>query len=80
MHLLGYSTGALALSDFRRALDLLKDQPVAAVELSAIRTHELRPLLDALDDLDLSKFEYVSIHAPSEFSPQEEAWIFPRIL
>jgi hypothetical protein len=76
MHLLGYSTGALALSDFRRALDLLKDQPVAAVELSAIRTHELRPLLDALDDLDLSKFEYVSIHAPSEFSPQEEAWIF----
>jgi len=70
MQPLGYSTGALALSDFRRALEMLKDQPVAAIELSAIRKHELIPLLRSLDGLDLSRFEYVSIHAPSEFSPQ----------
>jgi hypothetical protein len=79
MQPLGYSTGALALSDFRRALEMLKAQPVQAVELSAIREHELVPLLHSLDDLDLSQFSYVSIHAPSSFSPEAEAWIFQEL-
>lgn len=73
MKTLGYSTGALALSDYRRALDMLKDQPVAAVELSAIREQELTPLLRSLGELDLSQFEYVSIHAPSEFPAESES-------
>lgn len=60
-------------------MEILVDQPVAAIELSAIRKHELIPLLSALDDLDLSRFSYVSIHAPSEFSQQDEAWIFQEI-
>jgi hypothetical protein len=55
---------------------MLAGQPVSVVELSALRQHELIPLLGALDDLDLSRFNYVSIHAPSEFSPQDEAWVF----
>jgi hypothetical protein len=79
MQPLGYSTGALALSDFRKALIMLRDQPISVVELSAIRKNELTPLLSALNDLDLSRFSYVSIHAPSEFSPQDEAWIFQEL-
>lgn len=79
MQPLGFSTGAIARSDFRGALKLLAHQPVAAIELSAIRKHELIPLLGALDDLDLSGFSYVSIHAPSEFSPHDEAWIFQQL-
>jgi hypothetical protein len=79
MHPLGYSTGALALSDFRKALEMLKDQPVTAIELSAIRKHELIPLLRSLDDLRLARFDYVSIHAPSEFSSEEELWIFREL-
>jgi hypothetical protein len=79
MQPLGFSTGALALSDFRTALDMLRGQPVSVVELSAIRAHELIPLLRALDDLDLSHFHYVSIHAPSSFSPEDEAWIFQEL-
>jgi hypothetical protein len=79
MQPLGFSTGALALSDFRRALEMLKDQSVSVVELSAIREHELVPLLRSLDDLDLSDFSYVSIHAPSSFSPEAEAWIFREL-
>jgi hypothetical protein len=79
MQLLGYSTGALALSDFRQALELLRDQPLKAVELSAIRTRELIPLLRSLDELDLGKFEYISIHAPSEFSSRDEEWIFQEL-
>lgn len=79
MQPLGYSTGALALSDFRKALEMLKDQPVSVIELSAIRKTELIPLLHSLDELDLSKFSYVSIHAPSTFSPQDEGWIFEEL-
>src|SRR5271170_2741427 len=79
MQPLGYSTGALALSDFRRALGMLRDQPVRVVELSAIREHELTPLLHSLDDLDLSQFSYVSIHAPSSFSPEAERWIYQEL-
>lgn len=79
MQPLGYSTGALALSDFRKALELLKDQPVKAVELSAIRVPELSPLLHSLGDLDLSQFSYVSIHAPSSFPREAEYGIFQAL-
>jgi len=58
---------------------MLKKQPVQAVELSAIREPELVPLLRSLDDLDLSHFSYVSIHAPSSFSPESETWIFQEL-
>ena len=76
MQPIGYSTGALALSDFRMALEILREQPVEAVELSAIRENELIPLLRSLGDLDLSRFTYVSLHAPSTFLPQSEGRIF----
>jgi hypothetical protein len=79
MQPLGFSTGALALWDFRRALRVLRDQPISVIELSAIRENELIPLLSSLDDLDLSQFEYVSIHAPSCFSPEQESLIFGEL-
>jgi hypothetical protein len=79
VHRLGFSTGALALSDFRSALRMLEEQPVQVVELSAVREHELIPLLHSLGDLDLSQFSYVSIHAPSYFSPEAEAGIFEAL-
>ena len=79
MRPLGFSTGALALSDFRKALHMLRDQPVTVVELSAIREHELIPLLRSLDDLNLSQFSYISLHAPSDFAPQGEAGIFQEL-
>jgi hypothetical protein len=58
---------------------MLRDTPVSAVELSAIREHELIPLLRSLNDLDLSRFQHVSIHAPSSFPPEAEAWIFQEL-
>jgi hypothetical protein len=76
MNPIGFSTGALAFSDVRRALRLLEDIPVEAIELSAIREGELIPLLNSLDSLDLGRFQYISLHAPSSFSPQAEASIF----
>ena len=44
-----------------------------AVELSALREEELEPLVNALDDLDLSAFSYIGFHAPSRFPKEHEA-------
>jgi hypothetical protein len=69
---IGFSTGALALADFRLALEMLRNKPCDAVELSALRLGELRPLVEALDTLDLAQFTVVSFHAPSKIDPQCE--------
>jgi len=72
MTLIGFSTGAVALGDFERALGLLGETSMTAVELSALRLSELPTLVRALPRLDLQKFQYVSVHAPSRFSRDEE--------
>jgi hypothetical protein len=69
---MGFSTGALAFSDFRRGLDILRKASIQYVELSALRIEELLPLLAVLHGLDLSSFKYVAVHAPSRFEPKEE--------
>ena len=72
MKLIGFSTGAIALSDFRRAIALLVQQEALAVEISSLRFHEWTPLHDALANLDLASFRYVSIHLPSRMTAPEE--------
>jgi hypothetical protein len=73
MRPIGFSTGALAFSDFAKGLRMLEGKHVQAVELSALRQVELLPLLHALPSLDLQSFQYISIHAPSQFEPSWEA-------
>ena len=73
MRPIGFSTGALARGDFRRALTLLQDHHIRTVELSALRMDELEPLVTALPDLDLQHFTFISIHAPSRFDIQAES-------
>lgn len=75
MQMIGYSTGALAYGNFRRGVEMLQKKPVHALELSALREAELRPLLDGIGELDLSQFSYISFHAPSAFPPQSEGQI-----
>jgi hypothetical protein len=75
MRPIGFSTGALALSDFRLALEELQGQPVDSVELSALRYRELAPLLSVLSTLPLSSYKYKSIHAPSSFDAEQEVEI-----
>lgn len=72
MSTLGYSTGAIALGDFTRALNLLSAYHFKAVELSALRIGEMEPLIDALPTLSLTQYSYISFHAPSSFTEQEE--------
>jgi hypothetical protein len=68
MQPIGFSTGAIALGDFNRALVELSGHGLAAVELSALREHELAPLMAALPTLSLNSYEYVSVHAPSKLN------------
>ncbi len=72
MRPVGFSTGALARSDFRSALLRLRDLGLEVVELSALRIEELSPLLEALPTLDLRSFRFISIHAPSRFEKSAE--------
>lgn len=73
MRRIGFSTGAIARADFRSALTMIRRYNLDVVELSALRMGELRPLVEAIPGLDLSQFHFVSIHAPSKFSPDKEA-------
>jgi hypothetical protein len=79
MRPIGFSTGALAFADFGRGLAMSRHKPVQAIELSALRQRELIPLLDALNTLDLSMFEHIGIHAPSQFDPECEAALSARL-
>jgi hypothetical protein len=73
MRSIGFSTGALARNDFRKALRMLSGKAVSAIELSALRQDELAPLVEQLDSLDLDRFEYKAFHAPSAMDASFEA-------
>src|SRR5438067_12770907 len=75
MRPIGFSTGALALGDFRKALAMLTGGGTDAIELSALRDYELAPLMDAISGLDLGRFKYKSIHVPSKFKSLPEATV-----
>jgi hypothetical protein len=70
---IGFSTGALALGDFRRGLALLRGHDCVVVELSALRESELPSLMATLAELDLRSYRYVSVHAPSRLHTMTEA-------
>jgi hypothetical protein len=80
MRTIGFSTGALAYSDFHRGLEIARAAGAVAVELSALREPELEPLIAALDDIDLRQFSYVSFHAPSAISSGSERRVVSLLL
>ena len=69
---IGYSTGALAKGDFRLGLSILRDAGICVVELSALRSWELEPLVTGIENEDLSDFSFVSVHAPSRYDQDAE--------
>jgi hypothetical protein len=75
MALIGFSTGALKLGNFQEALRLMCETSMTAVELSALRLPELPVLVGGLPQLNLEQFSYVSVHAPSRFSADEEGGV-----
>src|SRR5829696_3158250 len=78
---IGFSTGSLAKSDVGGALRLLEPTASSAIELSALRTHELEPLIRSIPRLRLDRYDHISVHAPSVFTARQEleiaAALFP---
>lgn len=58
---------------------MMRRKRLTVIELSALRQSELMPLVESLDTLDLSGFQYISIHGPSRFDPQWEATLCERL-
>jgi sugar phosphate isomerase/epimerase len=79
MRPIGFSTGALALGDFERALELLRGRAVEVVELSALRERELAPLVEAAPRLALEQFRHVAVHAPSRIEPGHEPAVVEQL-
>jgi hypothetical protein len=78
---IGFSTGALARGDFATGLAVQRDVPrINAVELAALRDHELPVLVDAIPSLDVDGFEYVSFHAPGKLQTLDEHAVFELLL
>jgi hypothetical protein len=81
MRPIGFSTGALAKGDFTRGVNVQRTfRRITAVELSALRDHELPDLVSALPSLDLRGFAYVSFHAPSRLQTLDEQTVFELLL
>jgi hypothetical protein len=80
MRIIGFSTGAVAYGNFQKALELLASSKLACIELSALRMSEVAPLIEAIPDINLKGYTYVSFHAPSSYSASEEAWLTDLLL
>jgi len=74
MNPIGFSTGAIAKGDFRKALEILAPTSGDAVELSALRAGEFTPLMDALPSIDFRKYQHVSLHTPKSFGGKVTAF------
>jgi hypothetical protein len=79
MHIIGFSTGAVARGDYRAALALLRAESVRAIELSALRLSELNSLVGDIPHLDLSGFSFISFHAPSRFELADESSVIESL-
>ncbi len=80
IHRTGFSTGALERGNFREAVSWMEREEIRILELSALRYEELKPMIDALDELPLESFEYISLHAPSSFPASKEEEVVSLLL
>ena len=79
MRYFGFSTGAVAKDDVAKATRILRDTTASAVEVSALRLHELTNAARYVLDVPIDRFSYVSFHAPSSFAPSEEKQVLAQL-
>src|SRR5688572_10094302 len=72
MPVFGFSTGALFKDLLREGVGASRNLRLGAIELSALRMRELPALVDFVDNSDLTGFQYVSLHAPTDFLADQE--------
>jgi len=76
---IGFSTGALAKGDLARAVATAVAAGVKVLELSALRTTELPSLESFVSQADLSSFNFIALHAPADFTADQEADVVARL-
>jgi sugar phosphate isomerase/epimerase len=72
MFKIGFSTGALAKGNIATGIEMARELGVPIIELSALRLAEMDTLVNVVAAQDLTDFEYVALHAPSNFGPSDE--------
>jgi hypothetical protein len=77
---IGFSTGALFKEFIAKGVEFSRQLKLRSVELSALRLRELPDLIDFVNRHDLSAFSYVSLHAPTDFPPEQEANVARQLL
>jgi hypothetical protein len=80
MWAIGFSTGALFKDQVAEGVALSRHLELRAIELSALRLRELPALIEFVSQNDLSAFRYVSLHAPTDFSPEQEEGVASSLL
>jgi len=80
MSSIGFSTGALCKDALAEAIDASDQMHLEAIELSALRLRELAGLVDYVNAHDLSRFKYVSVHAPTDYTADQEPEVADALL
>lgn len=62
----------MELLNLDHALEMLDGLEVEAIELSSLRVRELPGLLEFSGRADLSRFSHISVHAPTDYTGEEE--------
>ncbi len=75
MHPIGFSTGALFKGDFAKGVSAARDLRTSVVELSALRFLELEDLRKFTNHDPLRDFTYISVHAPTDYTPAQEGLV-----
>jgi hypothetical protein len=79
MPILGFSTGALAKGNVLIGIENVMRLHLTAIELSALRVSELDGLERAVEAADFAQFNYVSLHAPTDYTEEQEAEVAERL-
>lgn len=79
MRSFGFSTGSIAMGNYKKAIDILDNLNLDAIELSALRENEIKSLTENLGKLNLDKYRFISFHAPSTFTMLSEEKILEYI-
>lgn len=79
MPIMGFSTGALAKGNVLSGIEDVVRLHLTAIELSALRVLELDELERAVKAADLAQFNYVSLHAPTDYTDDQEAEVAERL-
>jgi hypothetical protein len=76
----GFSTGALFKDALAEGVAASVALNLHVIELSALRLRELDGLIGYVTTRDLSSFGYVSIHAPTDFTQEQERGVAGDLL